>query len=91
MQNICKIGGCSSLAGNVTDLDAISCQFKEYVTSGYSLYIYFPEKNMQKICTICNIYEHVCNKNTICMQSMQSICKKYLCDAKVVSRANLEM
>ena len=44
MQTVCKIKGRRSLIGNDTELaqlGACGCQFEPYITTGYSLCIFF--------------------------------------------------
>ena len=50
MQNICKIEGCRSLVGNVTELDAVDRQFQLNGPIGYSLNT-FCKKSAQNMCS----------------------------------------
>ena len=76
MQKICKIEGCRSLDGNVTELDAIGFQFKPYLTTGcmctvcmyilckiYAKKMCTTSKNMQKICKIHEKYMKIYPRN----------------------------
>ena len=83
MQNICKIEGWRSLVGNVTELDAVGCQFEAHITplplvssSGYSFCMTFA-KSMQNICKIYARYmQDTCKTYARNMQKMCTTCRK---------------